>query len=119
MNAIGIDIGGTAGKLAGVDAAGTIEWTARSRPYDRPTTQQLVAAIREALSCHHAAAAPAAVGLCVPGILDETRTTVLRSVNVPGLNGVRLDELVTEAFESRAPRISIATDAVSTAYDLY
>ena len=120
MESVGIDIGGTAVKLAGVDTAGKVMWTARSRPYDRPTTRQLVAAIRQAAEVKPGCAAPAAaVGLCVPGILDDARTTVLRSVNVPGLDGVRLDELVAAAVGVPAAPISIATDAIATAYDLY
>jgi predicted NBD/HSP70 family sugar kinase len=122
MEAIGIDIGGTAVKLSAVDGAGGTLWTARSRPYDRPTTEQLVTAIRQAAGQHLPpvdALAQAAVGLCVPGIMEEGGTEVRQSVNVPGLNGVRLDELVATAFGARAARIAVATDARATAYDLF
>jgi glucokinase len=116
MEAIGIDIGGTAVKLASIDAAGNSARNARSAAYDRPTTPQLVAAIRQAAD--GLPGAPAAVGLCVPGILDETRTVVRQAVNVPGLEHVRLDELVAAALGGPPPRVAVATDAIATAYDL-
>jgi predicted NBD/HSP70 family sugar kinase len=57
--------------------------------------------------------------VCVPGLLSEDRTAVVRSVNVPGLDGVRLDELVTGALGSRPASLAVATDTHATAYDLY
>lgn len=121
---IGIDIGGTSVKLASVDRAGNVLWTARSAAYQRPTTEQLAGAIRHAAGKHvydsdGVGTGSLAVGLCVPGILDERRAFVRQSVNVPGLVGVRLDELVASAFGA-APRVrAVSTDTRAAAYDLY
>ena len=113
--AIGIDIGGTAVKLAAVGGGGVL-WTAKSPSYHRPGAQDLAAAIR------HAAAGrvggPAPVGLCVPGILDDTRAAVLQSVNVPCLNGLQLDRLIADGFGAAPRRMIVATDAQATACDI-
>ena len=122
MVGIGIDIGGTAVKLAGVDGNGQILWAARSPTYSRPSMGELAGAIREAAAGggnDGGAASATCFGLCVPGLLDEDRTTVRRSVNVPGLDGVRLDELVAAVFGGRPAGLTVATDAYATAYDLY
>ena len=42
------------------------------------------------------------MGLCVPGLLAEDRRTVLHSVNLPGLSGLRMDDLVSAALEATA-----------------
>ena len=59
------------------------------------------------------------MGLCVPGLMNDEKTTVRQSVNVPGLNGVRLDELVAAALAGTPATVAVATDAYATAYDLY
>ena len=123
MDGIGIDIGGTAVKLAAVGRGGAVLWNARSARYQRPTASQLAAAIRDSAAGRFApgAAGPVAVGMCVPGILDDDRTTLRQSVNIPGLNGVRLDDLVADVLgrQPRGARLTVATDAHATAYDLY
>jgi glucokinase len=121
-NGIGIDIGGTAVKVAAVDCVGAVLWAARSDSYQRPTEAQLIGAIRQAAGRGAGAlerVSPAAVGLCVPGLLDETKSVVRQSVNVPGLNGVRLGELVASAFAAAPAGVFVATDAYATAFDLY
>jgi glucokinase len=122
VSGIGIDIGGTAVKLAAVDCAGSVLWTARSTTYARPALPDLVAAIREAAAGRVGSGdrpGGFAAGVCVPGLLSEDRTAVVRSVNVPGLDGARLDELVTGALGSRPASLAVATDTHATAYDLY
>jgi predicted NBD/HSP70 family sugar kinase len=121
MDGLGIDIGGTSVKLAAVGRDGAVLWTARSSRYSRPDAEGLAAAIREAAGGRiDAGAIPsAAVGLCVPGLMNEDGTAVRQSVNVPGLNGVRLDELVARAVGARPATVSVATDAYATAFDLY
>lgn len=121
MDGIGIDIGGTSVKLAAVGRDGRVLWTARSARYCRPDAAGLAAAIREAAGgrIDPGAARGAAVGLCVPGLMNEEKTAVRQSVNVPGLNGVRLDELVTQALGTGPATVSVATDAYATAFDLY
>ena len=114
----GIDIGGTAVKLAAVDARGGVLWTARSEPYQRPSAAQLAAAIRAGVAGR--VTGSVSVGVCVPGILDDSRTRVVQSVNLPGLNGVRLDALVADALgpHAAAAGVTVASDAVAAAYDL-
>lgn len=120
--AIGIDVGGTAVKVAAIDRAGATRWAGRSPTYSRPSAEQLAAAVREAAAGQVPAGAAlghCAVGVCVPGIMHEDGQTVAQSVNVPGLNGCRLDELVVAALGGRPASVVVTTDAHATAYDLY
>ena len=121
MDAIGIDIGGGSVKVAVIDGSGNVLWTGRSRSYIRPSSEELVAAIREAAwpgdvrgRIIHAAA-----GVCVPGLMDAGGLVVRRSVNVPGLEGLRLDELIAKALGAAPARLGVFTDAYATAHDLY
>ena len=113
---LGIDIGGTSVKLAAVRGAEVL-WTARSSAYQRPTREQLAEAIRTAGA--GSANDVQSVGVCVPGLLDDDRRTVRHSVNVPGLDGARLDELVADALGHRPTRLAVVTDANATGIDLY
>jgi predicted NBD/HSP70 family sugar kinase len=116
MNSLGIDIGGTSAKLALLDiSTGQALWKAQSPFYARPDTQQLVEALRaasagQALDC-------AAAGICVPGLLDRQKRMITLSVNVPGLMGVTLDDIVARAFGPGVPTVKIINDAVATATD--
>jgi glucokinase len=114
--ALGIDIGGTSVKLALV-RDGTALWTARGTRYERPTADHITATIRDALAERASDVGP--VGLCVPGLLDDERRTVVHSVNLPGLNGVRLDELVGAVIGNRPEAVSVLTDANATGIDIY
>src|SRR5213075_612815 len=60
-----------------------------------------------------------AVGVCVPGLMEDDRRTVKHSVNVPGLNGVRLDDLVSQALGRRVALVTVVTDANAAGLDLY
>jgi len=115
MLAIGIDVGGTSVKVAAVDGHRTL-WTGRSRTYERPTTQQVVTAIKEAAADRAGDAILA--GICVPGLLNEDRTAVKLSINIPGLMGIRLDELVRSALADGVRLACVSSDAVASAYDL-
>lgn len=111
---IGIDIGGSSVKAAAL-RDGAVEWTARSGTYDRPGRAKLTNAIDEALA---RLSGPAdAVGLCVPGLLDEARAAVTYSANVPGLVGMPLAELVRAAGARRPP--GVFSDANAAARDVY
>jgi predicted NBD/HSP70 family sugar kinase len=116
MDALGIDIGGTSVKLARLED-GRVAWAARSTSYRQPSAEQVAHAIAEAAAGR--AAGADAVGLCVPGLMAADRRTVQHSVNVPGLNGVRLDELVTGALGYAPEGFAVFTDANATALDLY
>jgi glucokinase len=111
---LGVDIGGSTVKAAAV-RDGSVLWTARSRRYHRATTDQLKDAVREVSQRLEDPAD--GVGLCVPGLLDERHEHVTLSVNVPGLVGVPLRELVADVAGDRAPQV--VNDANATGYDLY
>lgn len=136
MPSLGLDIGGTSVKCAILadraggrreDIAATLA-TARSASYAKPDTDTLRRALREAVAAAlRDAGASAAiishVGLCAPGLFDESKRTITLSVNVPGLVGVPLDELVADALAASAriptPRVRIVTDAYAATYDAW
>jgi predicted NBD/HSP70 family sugar kinase len=96
---------------------GAVQWTGQSAFYTRPTTEQLVDALKDAAKNRLTFANIA--GLCVPGLYDKAKRTITLSVNVPGLMNVRLDEIVERAFAKRVAKIEIINDAVAGAFDLY
>ena len=96
MTGIGIDIGGTSVKLAATDG-GAVAWTRQTPPHHRPTAEALIESIR-AVTADVPIDPDAAVGLCVPGLLDAAATRVELSVNVPALMELPLVELVTRAL---------------------
>src|SRR5688572_7238200 len=117
MTSLGIDIGGTSVKLATVED-GELRWTARSARYNRPSRDELLSALRTAAG--RKIGAVEAVGLCVPGVLDEQRQSVALSVNLPGLIGVPLAELVARVIGTAPARpLVVVSDVNATAYDLY
>ena len=117
MLSLGIDIGGTSVKLALQHDATTL-WTARSQPYTSPTTPRLIEAIRTAAAGRISHIDR--VGLCVPGLLDSAARTVRRAVNVPGIVGVRLDDLVHDALGlDPAVPAALMTDAFASALDIF
>ncbi|MEO0631074.1 MAG: ROK family protein, partial [Planctomycetota bacterium] len=92
---LGIDIGGTAVKVA---VGGHDGWClGTSDRYDRPSRGALRSAIGQAIERAGGVRDRGAVGLCVPGIpsADESRIEV--AVNVPGLEGWAFDELIADA----------------------
>lgn len=116
MSSLGIDIGGTSVKLA-LLRDGRVEWTGQSAFYTRPSTQQLIEALKDAARGRVNGADVA--GLCVPGLLDRATRTITLSVNVPGLMNVRLDDIVARAYGGVIGRTEIINDAVASAFDLY
>ena len=113
---LGVDIGGTSVKAA-VRVNGEFVRTGQSPFYARPTTQQLLDAIRAAVGD---VGEFDSVGLCVPGLLDRERRVITLTVNVPGLQNVPLDELVPRALGLTGQRrTNIGNDASATAHDLF
>lgn len=115
MISLGIDVGGSSVKLAAT-ANGQVLWTAHSESYSRPAKDQLVDAI------HSAAAGRtnniSSVGICVPGRLDRVRRMITLSVNLPSLNGLRLDDLVADSVGD-VSHIELLNDSTASAYDIY
>ncbi|MEU6238671.1 ROK family protein, partial [Kitasatospora sp. NPDC047058] len=87
MTVLALDVGGTGIKGAVVAADGTVR-CARHRPTrpesgaDAVTAAVLDAAAELAALAGQAGLRPEAVGLVVPGILDEARGVVVRAVNL-------------------------------------
>src|SRR5262245_25208186 len=115
MNSLGIDIGGSSVKLAVVHGS-TVVWTAQSPFYSQPSRNELLAAIRKAAESHPSEADVA--GICVPGLLDESKGLVTLSVNMPALVGVPLDQLVSESLGRPSKRLHIVNDAVAAGIDI-
>ena len=113
---LGIDIGGTTVKI-GALREGEVLWTSRSARYTRPTSDQLVEAIRQA--CEKISDPVGQVGLCVPGILDEAKRQITVSTNVPELVGVPLSDLVFNAIGLTGVTPVVVNDANATGYDIY
>lgn len=115
MTQLGIDIGGTSIKLAAMENGRTL-WTGQSAFYARPTTEQLVDALRATAAGRVSNAG--AAGLCVPGLYDAQQRMITLSVNVPGLMGIKLDDLISRAFGPGIKQLQIINDAVATATDV-
>jgi glucokinase len=113
---LGVDIGGSSVKAA-LYVDGQFVRTGQSPFYARPTTGQLLAAIQEAVGQLRELRS---VGLCVPGLLDHHRRVITLAVNVPGLTGFPLDELVPQALGLDGGRpTTTSNDAAATACDIY
>jgi len=115
MIQLGIDIGGTSVKLAAIEDGKTL-WTGQSGFYTRPDTRALVDAIRATAAGRVSEVQSA--GLCVPGLYDADRRTITAAVNVPGLVGIKLDDLIAQALGSGIKQLKIINDAVATGTDV-
>lgn len=117
---LGIDIGGTSVKLA-VVADGRCLWTGRSALYAKPDRALFVRLLSETLGAAPELDRVERFGLCVPGLLDPATLALTLSANHPGLVGLPLDALLTEAL--RRPigrdRLTTATDAHAAAFDFW
>ena len=99
MRAIGIDVGGTFTRTAVIDSTGAV--CASHRVATRPgvTGAGLRSSIADCIATvlresGTKRTAISAIGLALPGIIDRERGSLLRSVNLPGLQGCPLrDEL--------------------------
>lgn len=114
---LGIDVGGTGVKLA-VLRGEKIIWKAK-RGYREPSPGDLISAIRDGLAEFGIGVEFAAVGLCVPGLLDERKERVIAAVNVPAIAEIRLDELVSQALDRTALPLHVTNDALATGYDVF
>jgi predicted NBD/HSP70 family sugar kinase len=127
MRALGIDVGGTSVKMALIESAESSHigsggggtkaiWLGQSSFYAKPDAARLREAMREAQT--GAIGRVDAVGICVPGILNEARDTVTLSINVPGLMNLPLAELVESALGPEARGAKVQNDALSCATDV-
>ena len=114
MTALGFDIGGTSVKATLV-RDGTAIATARSQAYARPSTEQIIAAMRTCLDDLGSPSAITRVGLCLPGVLDLEQQRADLCVNIPAIEGVSLGELVEAALPG-APPPQVFGDAHAAAF---
>lgn len=123
MNALGVDIGGSAIKLALlVDDDDVALWTHTSDRYHRPD----VAGVTNILASTFAAVSlridgPLVIGVCAPGLYDAASGTITRSVNLPGLIGLPLAHTILSALPPAVrPRASVTfvtSDARAAGHD--
>jgi len=114
MITLGIDIGGTSVKSAAFQDDRLLS-TAQSPPYTRPNTAQLIDSLKKSLPPN---IKPERLGVCLPGLYDATQRKITHSVNVPGLVGPTLDELISQAIGQQPPPMQIFTDALAAAHDI-
>jgi predicted NBD/HSP70 family sugar kinase len=114
MATLGLDIGGSSAKAVLLEGR-TVRWEATSARYTRPDRGTLLNALRTLL--RNAPGTIDRVGLCVPGLMNADQSAVERSVNVPGLVGTPLVELVSSVLAAPTPRLVRTSDAHAAAYD--
>jgi glucokinase len=117
VRTLGIDIGGTAVKAALVQD-GVVEATGLSRSYVQPDLDTLRQAIGGAVDAASTSSVDA-VGLCVPGIVDEQNGVIRTALNVPSLVGVDPSQMVREAMGLDDVTVLRFTDAHAAAHDLW
>lgn len=120
MRALGIDIGGTSVKVGVLDGERVVA-TGRSAPYSNVTSDELRGQIVETAhqALQSAGGSVDCVGLCAPGMLDEERGVITRSVNLPGIIDVPLRDVARAAAGELSCRVSVCTDAHATAADVW
>jgi glucokinase len=119
MRLLGLDIGGTSVKAAFLEGNHVLH-QGHSGRYRMPDQTALLAAVRQATGGW--GAVMAGCGVCVPGLLDPVAGVVQRAVNVPGLVGIDLRDLVAQALDlprPRVPPLTLTTDARAAAHDLW
>lgn len=117
MIALGLDIGGSSVKGAILDGGRCLA-TAQSDRYDRPDQAALRVALRNVVTTL-GARTPEVIGLCAPGAMNTQGTAVERSVNVPGIVGVLLRDLIADVIGASLPKFTLISDAHATAADLW
>lgn len=114
---LGVDIGGTSIKMALFDGERTIG-TATSDPYSKPDAQALMTALSVAFGrLERRSFSLAGVGLAAPGLYDAATDSITAAVNVPGLVGVPLRELVPRATQLPPAPVVLMTDAHAAGLD--
>jgi len=116
MTRVGLDIGGSSIKAVAVHPDGT-EQRFQSARYRRPQRNRLI----QELKCisqglEIGGGRIESVGLCLPGIRSDDDSRVVRSVNVPGLVGLGLDEVVGCVLKNDVRRFVVG-DALAAARD--
>jgi len=118
---VGVDIGGTSVKAV-VLTPDAPPRRAGSALYARPTLDALRAAVRDAVG-DLPASAPVAVGLCAPGLYDESRGVIAYAANLPALADAPLQPFILEALGLDPRRLTAplrpVSDAFAAGYDYW
>lgn len=121
MASIGIDIGGTRVKSALVHDGITVATASSATPYSRPDRATLLDSIHDAFTQLIRQSSPTdqrlhSVGVCAPGLFDETSGRFTTCVNLPGLVGLSLEDLLAPTRLNHLPA-RLVTDALAAATD--
>jgi len=116
MTAFGLDVGGTSTRIAEVDSGGAVVASVRLATSSLAQAADPVSFLVDRFGELSARAVgvrldrppPVALGVALPGPLDSQRRSLLRSVNVPFLEGVPLAECLSQRLH--IPAITV-TDA--------
>lgn len=117
MPSLGIDIGGSSVKAALHDDG--LVTTARSAGYSRPSRDELVSSVREAVRLLGAPADESTpIGLCVPGKQDVAGQRVERSINLPCLDGWLFADFLSSVLGFVPDRYRVVSDIHATAIEI-
>lgn len=115
---LGIDVGGTSIKLVQTEWGGSSA-VASARVAYQDEVSPAVIARAIALGLHElgpeGASRPGAIGLCVPGVVNPDSGVIERAVNLPGIEGLRVEELLPRCVAEWMIDVSICTDAHAAA----
>lgn len=102
--AIGVDLGGTHIKFGVCDAAGALRHAERiDTQADQPAeriTERIVAGINICIgAAREAGCSPTVIGVVMPGVVSDDRTTIRFVANIPTLDGYQLPSVLAERFD--------------------
>jgi len=122
--ALGVDIGGSSIKLALILPRLNQPILIQSDRYSNPDAgvfEHVLSdlAQRPTLASAIAAHPPRTVGVCLPGVWNDTTCSLERSNNLPKLVGVPLRSLLDRAMGRILPTWTLSTDVHATAIDLW
>ncbi len=105
MNLMGVDIGGGSIKACFTLPDGS-QRVGISTPYTDASPESVRTAIEDACSSLDAdLSSPSAMGLCLPGVLDDARERVQYAANLPGLIGASVGSLLPEPLRAVPRRV--------------
>jgi len=116
MFAIGVDVGGTWTRVAAVDPSGRVLRSHRTST--STTADELIRSLIERINRLRSeiGGEPNGIGIALPGVLDEARRVVLRSVNLPFLQGRAIAGEIERATRGR---VTLVRDADAAAWGEY
>ncbi|MGD2109782.1 MAG: ROK family protein [Phycisphaerae bacterium] len=119
--AIGVDVGGTHIRAAAVNEAGRVLARRRRPTAEVDSATRLIGWVVEAASQLRSGAGisndnSVPLGVAVPGVLDANHMTLLRSVNLPFMEGVPIRSTITE---QTGQSCALVTDADAATWGEY